>query len=142
MKNVLTIALIGIFLLNTGCGCTKKETKEEVLEKKDTFIEDQVSNVNKNSEVIDDKEKNGFKFTNTSLIYENGMSTLVTEVTNEGSESKYLGTFNIYAKDKDGNTIVTLSGLVDDELAPGESKTITASISINISNAYSIEYDV
>lgn len=140
MKNVLTILLIGVFLLNTGCGCTKKEDKLE--EKKDTFVEDQVSNVNKSSEVIDDQEKNGFKFTNTSLVYENGISTLVTEVTNEGSEAKYLGTFNIYVKDKDGNTIATLSGLVDDTIEPGASKTITASISINISDAYSIEYDV
>lgn len=140
MKNVLAILLIGVFLLNTGCGCTKKQTKVE--EKKDTFVEDQVSNINKSSEVIDDKEKNGFKFTNTSLVYENGISTLVTEVTNISSETKYLGTFNIYAKDKDGNIIVTLAGLVDDKLEPNTSKTITASVSINISDAYSIEYDV
>ena len=31
-----------------------------------------------------------------------------TEVTNEGGEAKYLGTFNIYVKDKDG-THATLS---------------------------------
>lgn len=142
MKKILAITLIGLFLLNTGCRCAKKDNQDKNLEKEDNFIKDELSNFNKNDDVIDDKEKNGFEFTNTSLIYENGISTLVTLVTNNNSEAKYLGTFNIYAKDKDGNIIVTLAGLVDDELSPGESKTITASISVNISDAYSIEYDV
>lgn len=141
MKNILIVLIAGFIFINiTGCGCAKKE-EEKVEEKKDTFVEDQVSNVNQNSEVISNQENNGFKFANTSLVYENGISTLVTEVTNEGSEEKYLGTFNIYVKDKDGNIIVTLSGLVDDTLEPGASKTVTASVSINISDAYSIEYD-
>ena len=68
---MLLVGVSFISLLTSGCGNTKED---------DTNVEEPTAV--SNEDVIGDKEVDVFKLTKTSLIYENGSSTLVTSVYN------------------------------------------------------------
>ena len=110
--------------------------------------------VNDKQGVVEDKEYDGLKFTSTSLVYEDGMSTLVTTVTNPGDSDYYLDEFHIMVKDENnndsinyeddnGNVINYLVGYVGDNIPAGESVDISTSIDFDISSyANNISYEV
>lgn len=138
MKKTLamTISLLLVFGLATGCGCQNKNKTE----KKDPKEE---IKVNTNENVIkDQKVDDVFEFKNTSLVYQNFNSTLETSVTNIGSNTEYLSQFKIHVKDKDGNEIVELMGYVGDSLKAGETRLINSNFGQDLSTAASIEYEV
>lgn len=124
---IILISLIGLSLL-TGCG--KKEEIEPPIK------------VNTNENVIKDQEVEGLKMTNTSLVYENGTTTLVTEVTNNTKEDYPVKRIKITVKDKEGNIITTLIGTIADTIKPGESRIIDSDTPIDLSEAESIEYSI
>ena len=124
---IILISLIGLSLL-TGCG--KKEEIEPPIK------------VNTNENVIKDQEVEGLTMTNTSLVYENGTTTLVTEVTNNTKEDYPVKRIKITVKDKEGNIITTLIGTIADTIKPGESRIIDTDTPIDLSEAESIEYSV
>ena len=124
---IILISLIGLSLL-TGCG--KKEEQEPPIK------------VNTNENVIKDQEVEGLTMTNTSLVYENGTTTLVTEVINNTKEDYPVKRIKIIVKDKEGNIITTLIGTIADTLKPGESRIIDSDTPIDLSEAESIEYSV
>ena len=90
LKKLFTMLLV--IGLVTGCGCNKKEdtnkTKDDV-------------KVNTNEEVIKDQELEVFTFTNTSLVYENGTSTLETVVTNTSDQEQYLTEYDAYVQPRE-----------------------------------------
>lgn len=137
MKRFGILGLVAVTLFATGCGCTKTETKEEGnnQSQEETII-------NTNEDVIKDQEFEGLKMTNTSLVIEAGVSTLVTEVSNNTGADYYLNQFVITVKDADGKVITTLPGYVGDVIHNGEVAVINSSIDIDLSNAASIEYSV
>ena len=131
MKKILismTVVLATTLLL-TGCGKKKEEPKNDVK-----------SNTEEN--VIKDQEVDGLKMTNTSLTITNGISTLVTEVSNNTGADYQLEEFTITIKDKDGNVLATLPGYVGETIENGSTKTIDSSIDIDLSNATSVEYEI
>ena len=136
MKNNIKKALLAIFALTlvTGCGCAKKDNK------KDNTKDDVKVNTEEN--VIKDQTFEGLTFTNTSLTTTNGVSTLITEVSNSTGEDYTLEEFTITIKNKDGEVITTIPGYVGDVIKNGETRTINSSIDIDLSNASSIEYSV
>lgn len=133
MKKKIIISLIMLLSIGviTGCGCKKKE---EVKEEKKTY--------NTNKGVIEDKEVEELKLTNTSLVSTKNSATLITAVTNPTKETKKVRIFNIYVKDKEGNTIVTLQGYVGGEVPAGETREITSNVDMNLDNAYKVEYEI
>lgn len=136
MKKLGLLGLVGLVLFTTGCGCDKKESvnKPENKEPETT--------INTNEGVITDQTFEGLKMTNTSLVMTNGMSTLVTEVTNNTGADYHLVEFVITVKDADGNVITTLPGYVGDVILNGETRVIDSTIDIDLSHAASIEYSV
>lgn len=136
MKKVLlsSISMLLVLGLATGCGCSKKSKKNE---NKEPEIK-----VNTEKEVIKDREVDGIKLTNTSLTTVNGVSTLVTSVTNDSSSDYKLDEYTIIIKDADGKEIVRIPGYVGDTIKAGETRTINSSVDIDLSNAKSIEYEV
>lgn len=128
--------LLVCITLVTGCG--KDKTKND--DKKDdnkTAVE-----VNNNEEVTKDQNIDGIEITNTSLVYEDGISYLKATVTNNTGSDYELNEYRINVKDSDGNIIVTMPGYVGSVLKNGESKTINTTIGEDLSKAYSIEYEV
>ncbi|MFV0250234.1 MAG: hypothetical protein ACK5HP_04320 [Bacilli bacterium] len=136
MNKILKVSIIGIFTMSliSGCGCEKNTT--------DTNITDETPKVNTEENVVKDQTVDVFSLENTSLIYSNGTSTLETTVTNTASETAYLSEFTIDVKDESGNIIITLVGFIGDSLGAGETRVITSSCGIDLSNAKSIEYTV
>ena len=128
------LALLLVATLVTGCGCTKKDNK------KDSTKDDVKVNTEEN--VIKDQTFEGLTFTNTSLTTTNGVSTLITEVSNSTGEDYTLEEFTITIKNKDGEVITTIPGYVGDVIKNGETRTINSSIDIDLSSASSIEYSV
>lgn len=124
MKKILIISLCLISLLITGCGCDKKEKEEN-------------SNENK---IAIAQTVNEVEFSGANISYENDMSTFRVIITNKSNSGKTPGVVSIIVKDKDNNELVTLKGLVEKELKPNTSTSITASVGMDLSNAYSVEY--
>ena len=138
MKKLLVLGLIFALSLTTGCGCDKKETKKEESKKEEqTEIK-----VNENEGVVEDKEVEGLKLTNTSLTWNGEQSELVTEVSNNTGSDKELKSFNIKVTDKDGKEMVTLLGYVGEVIPNGEVRTITSYATMNLSDAVNIEYTI
>ena len=128
------LALLLVATLVTGCGCTKKDNKKN-------NTKDDVK-VNTEENVIKDQTFEGLTFTNTSLSTTNGVSTLITEVSNSTGSDYTLEEFTITIKNKDGEVITTIPGYVGDVIKNGETRTINSSIDIDLSSASSIEYSV
>lgn len=130
---LLTILVIGTLLLGiTGCGCAKKEKEKE---------EEKVV-VNTNEEVIKDQTIETFELTNTSLVYTNGSSTLVTSVHNSSAETQYIKSFNIIVKDSEGNVMTTLLGYIGEEIPADTTRDITSNTDMDLSKAASVEYTI
>lgn len=125
---ILILTLVLSLGLITGCGCNKKEEKEV--------------KINTNQDVIKDQELEVFTFTNTSLVYEDETSILITKVTNTSNETQYLKEFKIHVKDIAGNEIVELTGFVGDNIAGNSSTTISSSYSEDLTKAAKIEYEI
>ena len=133
-KKLMTLITILLILgLVTGCACNKKEEKKEQKEE---------VKVNTNKDVVKDQEEDKIKMTNTSLIINDGITKLVTNVTNSSDEDYYLEEYIIIIKDKDGNEIVRMPGYVGDTIKAGDTKTINSSVDRDLSDAGSIEYEV
>ena len=138
MKKIINITLMLLVCITLVTGCGKDKSKNE--DKKDdnkTTVE-----VNNNEEVTKDQNIEGITITNTSLVYEDGISYLKATVTNNTGSDYELNEYKINVKDSDGNIIVTMPGYVGSVLKNGESKTINTTIGEDLSKAYSIEYEV
>ena len=138
MKKIIniTIMLLVCLTLVTGCG-KDKTTNDDKKEDNMPTIE-----VNDNQEVIKDQNIDGIEITNTSLVYEDGISYLKATVTNNTGSDYELNEYKINVKESDGNIIVTMPGYVGSVIKNGESKSINTMISEDLSKAYSIEYEV
>ena len=138
MKKIINITLMLLVCLTLVTGCGKDKSKNE--DKKDdnkTTVE-----VNNNEEVTKDQNIEGITITNTSLVYEDGISYLKATVTNNTGSDYELNEYKINVKDNNGNIIVTMPGYVGSVIKNGESKTVNKMISEDLSKAYSIEYEV
>lgn len=120
-------------MIITGCG---KKTEE-----KPNNLEEQIK-VNTNENVIKDQNVEVFEFTNTSLIYSEGMTRFETTVTNTSDETEYLSEFKIHVKDKEGNEVEQLIGYVGSELQAKESRVISSYSTMDLSDVDTIEYEV
>ena len=128
--------LLVCLTLVTGCGKDKSKNEDKKDDNKTTV------EVNNNEEVTKDQNIEGIMITNTSLVYEDGISYLKATVTNNTGSDYELNEYKINVKDNNGNIIVTMPGYVGSVLKNGESKTINTMISEDLSKAYSIEYEV
>ncbi len=136
IKAIIMCLIIAGLLIFTIVRIINRNKTEDVPKKNDYGD----INVNTNTGVIEDKKLGDLTFTNTSMIEQDGVTTLETTITNNSKESKYVGSFTIYVKDRSDEVITELVGYVGSELAPSEQRIITSSITDDITNAYKIEY--
>ena len=124
--------MIGLFTIGliTGCGSPKIEEPEEEIK----------SNTNKG--VIKDQQIEVFEMKKTSLIYENGRTTLETTVTNTSDKDEYLKEFEIKVTDESGNEIITLKGFVGEVIKAKESRVINSYCGEDLSTATNITYTI
>ena len=132
MNKKIKLILVGIIGISLLTGCFKKEKQET----------EEPIKVNTNENVIKDQEVEGLKMTNTSLVYENGTTTLETLVINNTEEDYTINKIKITVKDKEGNVVTTLTGTIADTIKPGESRVIDSDTPMDLSEAGSIEYSI
>ena len=138
MKRKLMLVLVMLIGLSvvTGCGCKKKGSDSAKKDEKHDV------KVNTEKEVVKDREVEGIKLTNTSLITTDGVSEVTTTVTNPTNEDYQLDEYRIIVKDEKGDVMITLPGYIGDVIKAGETRTIRSSVSMDLSKAKSIEYEV
>lgn len=90
---------------------------------------------NTNAGIVQETTYQGLRFTNISLISENGYSTFSADVTNTNTTDSNIADVNIILKDKKGNEVITLRGNIGDSLKPNETRTITAVTKGKFANA-------
>lgn len=140
MKKTLIVTLSMIFAISvaTGCSCGNKKKNND----KNTNEKQPVVKTNTKKEVIKDREVDGIKLTNSSVITTDGVTDITTSVTNPTNEDYHLDEFKIIVKDKNGDVMITLPGYVGDVIKAGETRTIRSSVSMDLSTAESVEYEV
>lgn len=120
-KIQLIIFLVAIIALIIGLIISFGFEKEQITKNDENGI-----TANTSADVIKEETYEGLKFTNISLISENGYSTFTADVTNTNQTDSNINDVNIVLKDKDGNNVITLRGNIGSSLKPNETKTITA----------------
>ena len=136
MKKIINVSLMLLVCLTLVTGCGKNNEKDNNKDSK-TDIE-----VNTNDEVIKDQNIDGIEITNTSLVYENGLSYFSATVTNNTGSDYELNEYKINVKDNEGNIIVIIPGNVGSIIKNGESKNINSVVTEDLSKAASIEYQL
>ena len=136
MKKTFLTGLVLLLVVGvaTGCGCKKKEKTKKEDKQEETY--------NTNEGVIEDKEVEGLKLTNTSLVSTENGATLVTSVSNPTDTDKEVRIFYIHVKDKNGDEIVKLEGYVGGVVPAGQTREITSNVDRNLDNAYTVEYEL
>lgn len=130
---VLILVIVSAVIVTIGLLFKNKENK----------IDDESGyKTNTNENVIKDQQIGNFNFTNTSLNYKDGNSVLRVSVTNTSNQELSLQEFKIHVYDSKHNEIVTLTGFIGDKLLAGETKYIESTYADDLTNAYSIEYEI
>lgn len=119
------VAIFILLLLITGCG-----------EKKEILI---ANKVNLNEQIIEDKQFDKFITSNTSVIYDKGLTTFKTSVTNK-YEDTFINNLNIKFKNKNGTEIVTLKSNIEKTIKNNQTEQIQIVTDIDLSSADSLEY--
>ena len=121
------IGIIVLLLLITGCGCDNKEVEEEYF---------YTNKANLNEKVIEDQVVDDINFTDTSVIYDRGITTLRTTLKSETDIT--VKRISVIFKNKSGSEITTLEGYLDKNVKEETDLVITSDI--DLTDAYSIEY--
>ena len=127
MKRIINVSLMLLVCLTLVTGCGKNNEKDNNKDSK-TDME-----VNTNDEVIKDQNIDGIEVTNTSLVYENGLSYFSATVTNNTGSDYELNEYKINVKDSEGNIIVIIPGNVGSTIKNGESKNINSVVTEDLS---------
>ncbi|MBP3460896.1 MAG: hypothetical protein J6K21_00600 [Bacilli bacterium] len=134
MKKIIfiSISILLIIGLATGCGCNKKEK-----------VSKDNPNYDANFNVAKDQEVDGLKISGVSLIInKNGVSSFSATVTNTTSEIYKLNTIKLIFKDKNKNNIEEFIGFIGSDITPDESRSLTFSTDKDLTKAYEIEYQI
>ena len=136
MKKFITFLLISVCAIGLMTGCkTSKEEKGETSNNSEPTA-------NTEENVIKDQTVGELSFVNTSLIYEDGMSTFETTVTNTTSEPVNVSEITIHLKDAEGQEVVALTGFIGGQLNANESRIITSSATQDLTTVSTLEYEI
>lgn len=121
MKKIIIVIFL---ILLTGCN-----EKDELLE---------ADKVNLNDSVIENKTIGNISTSDTSVIYNQGLTTFKVTLTNNAEEI-YLNKIKVIFKTKNDSVITNLEGYIGQTLI--DTTIITLTSDIDLTNAYSIEYN-
>lgn len=122
MKKIYFIIFI---LLLTGCNKVEEPTS--------------INEVNLNDQVIEDKKINDLSTSDTSLIYDQGITTFKTNLKNNGDKID-IKNIKVKFENKNNTEIITLTNNINKTLDTNESILVTIISDIDLTDAYKIEY--
>ena len=150
MKKIISLSLILLLCLTLVTGCGKSNKKED---NKENNIKDEINedgtlkeDKNENKGVLKEQVVEGITLSDVELkstAYSSTMSIKATNNTDSAITFKY---FKVYFKDKDGKNILgenvfavaSLFGTINSK----ESKTLNLNADRDLSNIYSISYEM
>lgn len=135
MNKKIVIGLVIMSFLMVGCGCQKKKTVKRNVK--------DVTGIDVNIDVVKEKEVDGLKFTNVSLITDEGMSTYEVTVTNVSGNTYSLKNITVVFKDKDGKEIDNAIGfLTTNTLLVDQSSVLSVQVMYptDITKAKDVDY--
>ena len=130
MKKVMTLSISMLLVLGlvTGCGCNKKEENKKT----------NITTPNGEETVMKDQIYEGLEFVNVGAT--NGVikTTVInnTGVVYEGSK------FSMKIMDSNGNVLKEATDEVKGPMETGTTKTVETKVGIDLSKAASIEYSI
>lgn len=125
MKHLLIV--LGLLMIFTGC--KEASTTNNI-------------KTNNNENIIKEQVVGNLLLNQVSLTYEKGTSTFSVQITNQTSESVAINQFDVTFKTKNGSVIATLQGTLGDSLDGNTSIVITMTSDIDLTEAYSLEYNI
>lgn len=136
MKKTFVAFLIGLSLFTVGCSCSKKgeetKTPEQLAEE---------LHLNTSTGIISEKTIDNIKFSNISLLIEEGISKFSCNIQNTTEQAKVLGVVEFIFKDEKGKVLYSQKYPID-VLAKGETISISFTSDINLSDAITLEYAI
>ena len=145
-KNVKMIAIIAlavaVIILIVGLIARPKDNdldnnKAENKAVKEEFVQvlDDGTKLNISTKLNQMKELDGLSIGNIQYTYNNGISTVLADVTNNSSKATDLTDVKLILLDKDGKVMAELEGLIG-PLQPGASTKLNMGITLDLVNAY------
>ena len=123
-KVIITISMLLVLGLVTGCGCSKESQKNNINNGDQTVVEDQIFE--------------GLEFVNVGASDGIIKTVVINNTGVKYEESK----FSMKIMDENGNVIVELTDEVKEEMETGTTKTIETKTDADLSKAVSIEYSI
>ena len=131
IKMILAGILVVILSLTLWFSLKPKDSNKKIAESdKEKFAHTE-------KDIIKEEQLDDLKFSNVTLITENGYTTFSCDVTNSKDEEVNVENVNIELKDNAGNTVITLLGNIGSSLKPNETRVITASAKGEFKNVVS-----
>lgn len=124
-KILLGIIIITLTLSFVGCGKKQEETSET----------DKVSTATLTEKTVD-----GLKINNFSLVYEDGMTNIYADVTNENEQSMYVKKIDFTLKDEEGTVLGNFYFYIDKVLEPNSPTSFQLVVSSDVTTAADAEY--
>ena len=133
-KSIIALVIVGLVIivavsasLLAASDKTKKDNKETAKK-----TEEKITAITAPG-IIQDEEYKGLSFTNTTLIKKGNIYTLSMNVTNKTKETSEITKVYIPVKTENGDVITNFVGYIGEDLKAGETRTITASTSGDLS---------
>jgi Flp pilus assembly pilin Flp len=127
MLKGLLIVLVALFIV-TGCG---KEVKDD--DRKD---------LDPDSAVLGEQTIEGLKIGQMSIVYEDNISRLVTNVENTNATDFELRIIGIKLYDDEDNLLLETSGYIGSKIKANETKQLVAEATKDLRKATKVEYTI
>ena len=134
MKKIVILSMVMGTLLMSGCSCTRKTVEENKENNNATVITDE--------DVIGEQSVNGIMFENTTFQVQDGVTVIVTKVTNRSGAAFMLENYQMTITDKDGKVLTILTSNVNENLEVDDEKLYTTQFALDLSAAAKVEYNI
>lgn len=153
MKKVISLSLVLLLCLTLVTGCGKSNKKEDNKDNKENNIKDEINedgtlkeDKNENKGVLKEQVVEGITLSDVELKSTAYSSTMSIKATNNTDSAITFQYFKVYFKDKDGKNILGENGFAVASLFgtinSKESKTLNLNADRDLSNVYSISYEM
>lgn len=139
-KKVLTIILLVFTICLTGCNDKEKTSNKK--NSSDLNKKEVEQKANTNPGIINNQTLDDITIEQTSLIFEEGTSTLTTSIRNNDKDNITINSVKIIFKDAAGNIIVMLDGYIGETIEPGNGKLLTSHVDQDLMHATDVEYEL
>lgn len=138
MKKKLILSLIVGSIFMSGCSCSLKKKPNDNNDNGDN--ENNIVFTDEN--LVGEQNVNGILLENTTFEVNNGVTTIITKVTNKTEAEFQLDNYQIIITDKNGVILTILTSSVNEKLAVDDTRSYTTVFEFDLSDAANVEYEV